>query len=60
MSLHLLRLFEQLESHHTYGSEGEDNNGEDSHDPRPDTTTFSTMPMTMMILLRIRLRHAAP
>ncbi len=37
MSLHLLRLFEQLESHHTYGSEGEDNNGEDSHDPRPDT-----------------------
>ena len=59
MILHLLRLFIQLEAHHTYSGEQKDYDCEHPYDPRPNKPTFTMMTMAMM-LLRVRLRHVAP
>lgn len=60
MSLHLLCLLVELRPHYTRSCKYEDDEYEDSNDPRPDTPALVMMAVTMVILLRIHLRHAAP
>ncbi|UNP91153.1 hypothetical protein [Bifidobacterium pseudolongum] len=60
VGLHLLRLLAQLESHHSRDGQYEHDNGEDTHNPRPHTAAVMVAMATVVLLLRVRLRHAAP